>query len=832
MSLPLPPNEEQRLAELKRFAVLDTPPEKAFDDITKLAAGIFKVPISTVTLIDEDRQWFKSCFGLETRETGRNTAFCAHAILRDEVMIVPDALADARFAENPLVVGAPHIRFYAGGPLKTRNGLNLGTLSIIDTKPRKLRPDAAQMLASLAALVVSELELRYEIGERRRTAESLRLVQAAMEQSTESVIITTAAIDLPGPEIVFVNPAFTKLTGYTAEEVIGKTPRLLQGPKTDRTILDGVRADLARHEVFRFEVVNYRKDGSAYLVSSQISPICGEDGKVTHFIGFQCDATERHHANTALQQATEEAERAEVTLRSMTESVGDGIVSSDAGGNIIFWNRAAERIFGYQEAEALGKPLTLIIPERYREAHCAGMARLVAGGQPRRIGQSLEIIGLRKDGSEVSTELTLSTFTAAGGQCFTGVIRDITERLRAASALHQAKEEAERANRAKSEFLSRMSHELRTPLNAILGFAQLLEMDGLNVDDRESLAQISRAGKHLLGLINEVLDIARVEAGRLALTPEPVSVRETLEESLALIKPLAVERGVRLEPLAGELDCEVLASAQRFRQVLLNLLSNAVKFNRDGGSVAVFCEKIEDRLRVKVTDTGRGIAAENIARLFVPFERFGAENSAIEGAGLGLSLSKHLIEAMGGQIGVESTPGEGTTFWVELPLIQTAPAASERTLDAPVASLAEIPRATAPRTLLYIEDNLSNLRLVERILARRPEVKLISAMQGSLGLELARQHRPDLVLLDLHLPDIQGDEILRELRADPRTGTIPVVLISADATTAQIGRLLAAGARDYLTKPIDVRRFLALIDATGPRCAQEQELSAEMREGV
>jgi len=682
MTLPLPPNEAQRLEELRHYELLDTPPEKAFDDITALAARIFDVPIAAVTLIDAERQWFKSCIGLETREAGRNVAFCAHAILGTEVMVVPDAREDLRFAGNPLVTGAPHIRFYAGAPLRTSSGLNLGTLTISDPKPRSLTERETATLAGLAALVVAEIQLRYEIGERRRSAESLRLLQAAMQQIHESVIITTAQLDSPGPEIVFVNPAFTQLTGYTAEEVIGKTPRMFHGPKTDRTVLDGVRAHLTSADEFRFEAVNYRKDGSDFVVSCHISPIRDEHGKVTHFIDFQHDATERY---------------------------------------------------------------------------------------------------------------------------------------RAAAALRQAKEEAEQANRAKSEFLSRMSHELRTPLHAILGYAQLLEMDDRSDDDAESVTQIVRAGNHLLGLINEVLDLARVESGKLAITPEPVSVREALEEALSLVKPLAGQRGVCVEPLAGDADCEVLSSARRFKQVIVNLLSNAVKFSRPGGTVILSCEKREDRIRIKVTDTGRGISEENVKKLFVPFERLDVCDTVIEGTGLGLSLSKHLIGAMGGTIGVESKLGEGSTFWVELPLIQTTPTATERKLDAPHRGFAEVARPTAPRTFLYIEDNLSNLRLVERILARRPEVKLISAMQGRLGLDLAQQHLPDLVLLDLHLPDIQGDEILRQLRADPRTAQLPIVMLSADATAAQIEHLRACGATGYFTKPIDVRKFLTLVDATEAR---------------
>ena len=241
----LPPNEEARLQELKRVALLDTPPEKAFDDITALAARIFKMPIAAVTLIDSDRQWFKSCVGLETREVGRNFAFCAYAILGEEVMVVADAHKDPRFARSPLVEGPPHICFYAGAPLRTSNGLNLGTLTVSDPKPRKFSKSSIETLAALAKLVVGEIELRYEQGERRRAAESLRLLQAAIQQSTESVMITTADLEKPGPEIVFVNPAFTELTGYAVADAVGKTPRILQGERTERAVLDRVRRDLA-----------------------------------------------------------------------------------------------------------------------------------------------------------------------------------------------------------------------------------------------------------------------------------------------------------------------------------------------------------------------------------------------------------------------------------------------------------------------------------------------------------------------------------------------------------------------------------------------------------
>ena len=381
--------------------------------------------------------------------------------------------------------------------------------------------------------------------------------------------------------------------------------------------------------------------------------------------------------------------------------------------------------------------------------------------------------------------------------------------------LRAARDEADRANQAKSEFISRMSHELRTPLNAVLGFGQLLEMDDLTPTQREDVAHILKGGRHLLDLINEVLDIARIEAGRMSLSPEPVPVAEVIRESMDLVTPMASERRVHLLRAGtdGISDLFVLADRQRLRQVLLNLLSNAVKFNRQEGTVSLSCQEAPGyRVRIGVRDTGSGIPPEQMERLFVPFERLSAEQAGVEGTGLGLVLSRHLVEAMGGALGVESEAGVGSNFWVELPAAESPSQRLERAgvaLPAP----ADLDDSTRVRIVLYIEDNLSNVHLIQRLLAHRPEVRLIPAMQGRLGLELAREHRPHLVLLDLHLPDIPGQEVLRLLQESPKTQGIPVVVISADATPRQVGRLIEAGARDYLTKPLDVSRLMGVLDS-------------------
>lgn len=374
--------------------------------------------------------------------------------------------------------------------------------------------------------------------------------------------------------------------------------------------------------------------------------------------------------------------------------------------------------------------------------------------------------------------------------------------------LHAARRAADEANLAKSAFLSRMSHELRTPLNGILGFAQLLQLDDLREDQRESTDQIVKGGNRLLELINEVLDISRIESGTVRLSLEPVLVGDVVGDAIELIRPVANDRGIRLrsELTADTSEAYVIADRQRLGQVVLNLLSNAVKYNVQQGSVSVSAGKTDGRLRIGVTDTGPGIPDEKIPLLFTPFERLGAEQTNVQGTGLGLTLSKNLVEAMGGTVHVDTMMGEGTTFWVELKIADAPPPKEQPTVAEAVA------RPASSGKILYIEDNLSNLRLIERVLSRRGDVELISAMTGALGLELAQQHIPNLVLLDLQLPDLQGDTVLARLRRDPRTASIPVVILSADATPGEIERLREAGANEYMTKPVDVPEFLSLVD--------------------
>jgi PAS domain S-box-containing protein len=393
--------------------------------------------------------------------------------------------------------------------------------------------------------------------------------------------------------------------------------------------------------------------------------------------------------------------------------------------------------------------------------------------------------------------------------CSIGV--DITERRRAEEEARLAAREALQANAAKNEFLSRMSHDLRTPLNAILGFGQVLERAGLAPEHADGIREILMAGRHLLDLINEVLDISRIESGHLSLSPEPVPVHEIVRDAVGIIRPIADRAGIAVSLAESGAACHVRADRQRLRQILINLLSNAVKYNRPGGRVTVSVLRSgTDRLRIGVTDTGAGLTAAQVAQLFRPFERLGAEQRGIEGTGLGLALSRGLAEAMDGTLGVESVPGQGTTFWVELTVV---PAPSAAPIAATAAS--ELPARDPKKvsgTIVYVEDNSSNVRLIERVLQSRPAVTLLVAPTAAAGVGLVRTRRPDLVFLDLHLPDATGEEVLGQLVNDPATRDVPVVILSADATPRQIEHLTARGAAGYLTKPLDIRAVLHTVD--------------------
>lgn len=521
-----------------------------------------------------------------------------------------------------------------------------------------------------------------------------------------------------------------------------------------------------------------------------------------HLLGYVIDITDR-------MEASEAARAAELNYYALFEGIPTGILSTTSGGRIVDANRATARMLGFDSSDDL-------------MAEIADIGMIYANTDQRRAFlETLRDQGAvtnyetrfqRRDGTtiDVSINARMVSPTDDGSAGIEGTVIDVTDRKRAEFEMRRAQAEADRANQAKSVFLSRMSHELRTPLNSIIGFGQLLELSDPPLDPtaRESVTHILKAGRHLLDLIDEVLDIARVEAGRLNISLEPTDIDETLSESIDLIRPMAAARSIQIGIPPEGCQTYVLADRQRLKQVFLNLLSNAVKYNRVGGTVQITCVTVGPDLAVSFADTGPGIAPAHLERLFTPFDRLDAEGTDEEGTGLGLVLSRHLLEAMASSLTVESEQGRGSTFTVTVP--RTEPVEIDET--AHPTHVFGASSAQQVWKVIYIEDNLANLRLIERILDLRSDVDLEAAMQGRLGIELVREHVPDLVLLDLNLPDMDGRDVLLEIRSDPATAHIPVLVISADASPGQVQRLLDAGANGYLTKPVNVVEFLNRVD--------------------
>jgi len=533
----------------------------------------------------------------------------------------------------------------------------------------------------------------------------------------------------------------------------------------------------------------------------------------------------QEEANRQLQVTNTNLHIMEERLAVTLDSIDDAVIATDAEGRVTLLNPLAERLTGWTRAEAYDRPIEdvfHIIHADTREAYPVPVRETLAQGTT--LSLANHTIALARDGTECHIADSCAPILDRTGAVVGAVLvfRDVTERRRLDQILHEKTIElerstaiAEKANQAKSDFLSSMSHELRTPLSAILGFAQLIEsgVPPPTPAQKRGLDQILKAGWYLLTLINEILDLALIESGKLSLSMEPLPLNDILHECHTMIEPQAQQRNIRMTfpEFTARPVIYVNGDRTRVKQVLINLLSNAIKYNAPGGRVTVECKIIDhNRVRISVGDSGAGLARDQIAQLFQPFNRLGQESGAEEGTGIGLVMSKKLMELMGGAIGVESTPGQGSQFWIELnpsipPQIIMDLAAEGATENADVPG-------TRVYTLLYVEDNPANLLLVEDIVSRRPDIHLLSARDGMTGVKMAFNAKPDVILMDINLPGISGIQALRILMDSPATMHIPVIALSANAMQRDIEKGLEAGFFRYLTKPIRLNEFMETLD--------------------
>jgi PAS domain S-box-containing protein len=655
-----------------------------------------------------------------------------------------------------------------------------------------------------------------------RRQQALLKTGALQDAILNSANFSSIATDAKGVIQIF-NVGAERMLGYTAADVMNRiTPAEISDPQELIARANALSLELATKItpgfealVFKasrgiediYELTYIRKDGSRFPAIVSVTALRDAQDAI---IGYLLIGTD----NTVRKQVEEQLRWAEESFRLMVESVTDyAIVMLDPHGHVMTWNDGAQRIKGYVAEEIIGRHFSIFYP-----------LEDIDRGEPRR---NLDVAiaegrfedegwRVRKDGSTFWANVVFTSIRDQGGNLrgFAKLTQDLTERRKVEAELTSAKSLAEKANLAKSDFLSSMSHELRSPLNAILGFAQLMdsEIPPVTPSQKASIDQILHAGWYLLELINEILDLTVVESGKLSLSVEPVSLGEVLLECHAMIEPQGQKRDLKLVFPRCEIPHFVLADRIRLKQILINLLSNAIKYNQPGGSVVLdFTTNTLGRTRINIRDTGLGLPPEKLSQLFQPFNRLGQETSTEEGTGIGLVMSKLLVELMGGKIGAESTVGAGSVFWFELSST-TAPQFATVRVESTAAGPAEIQPGLPPRTLLYVEDNTANLNLVEQIIARRPDIRLLSALNGTLGIEIARSVLPDVILMDINLPGISGIQALRILRGDPVTAHIPVLAISANAMQGDIQKGLEAGFFRYLTKPINVKEFLLALD--------------------
>jgi len=625
--------------------------------------------------------------------------------------------------------------------------------------------------------------------------------QAVSNSSTDAII----TLDRKG-HIILWNQGAENIFGYQSLEVIGHSIEIIIPEKFQKQHRKGFeklvtkKAPLTKHSIESQAITKDHK-----LIAIELTYTEWAAGDELFFTSIIRNISHRKEVENELKIQQE-------NLKAIVKNSAEGIITIDKRGCIEMVNPKAQEIFCYQADELKGQNISILMPKEMRHQHQQYINHSEIHS-PKIINKARELQGLRKDGSLFPMELNVSPMTINGVKKYVGILHDITERKNALDLITAAKSDAEFANKAKSQFLSSMSHELRTPLNAILGFTQILQEDkgtSLNEDQGESLDHIYTAGKHLLHLIDEVLDLSKVEHGEVNVNLETINLTKQIHQALILLKPQAQKTNIQFES-SLHLDPDLFVKADSFRlnQVISNLLTNAIKYNKPNGLVTIWLTQTDDRIRLYVKDTGNGIPDELMENLFKPFNRLGAEHSGIEGTGIGLTITKMLVEIMGGRIGVENSYGKGCSFWVELeksqPSMDTLPVASRCNLTS------ELQQSSATN-ILYIEDNSANRQLMKKIIINRTNFQYSEAVNAKEGIQAAINNNPHIILLDLNLPDMNGFEVFEQLQNNNISKKTKIIVISANAMSEDISKGQNKGFFDYITKPIDQHQLLSSLD--------------------
>ncbi len=790
-----PENEKERLAALKSYQILDTLSEQNFDDITLIASQICGTPISLISLVDENRQWFKSKVGLEATETHRDFAFCAHAINEPkQIFEIPDAYEDDRFHDNPLVTGGPNVRFYAGVPLVTPNGEALGTLCVIDNEPKSLTDDQKIALEGLSRQVMAQLELRRKnrqlskmLDDHQKMNEKFKLLSLVARKADNLILILNE-----NKQIIYVNQAFLKKCGFSKQELFLKNPLDLFENEYSENIFAELNEKLANEKPFTMELPYKKKEGGVLWIETHISIVKDELGEIKKYIAVGSDVTDLREERKILSNLS--------LVASKTQSA---VIITNASGEIEYANPAFENMTSYRLEEVKGKkPGSFLQGKDTDPSHIAQMRAGIKSLKP----FNQVILNYTKTGEAYWLSCSISPVFDDAGKLmkFVAVEQDVTKQKEHENALIKAKEEAIAGQLVKDQFLSNMSHEIRTPMNGIIGISNiLLKNDNLCTKNRELVQHINGAANHLLVIINDILDLSKINAEKL--TFEKInfdfrSIFKTLHYSLGL---KAEEKGIEfitdLDPKIPE--C-LAGDPTRFNQILLNLSSNAIKFT-ERGKVNIEAKLLEvnekgPKIEFYVRDTGIGIKKDKIKDVF---NQFTQSNLTIArkfgGTGLGLSIAKKLVEMYEGTIEIESEYGKGTVFSFSLQFFHEV--AEVKSVDDSFVDLSDKEKANIK--ILLAEDNKLNQIVATRQI-KNFGFKIDVAENGQEAIDQLLKKEYDLILMDVNMPVMNGLDATRYIRKNLKEKRdIKIAAMTASVLTKDIQLCYDAGMDDFISKP-------------------------------
>ncbi len=783
---PIPADETARLADLRALGLLDTPPEERFDRITRTAVRLFGVPIALISLVDANRQWFKSCQGLGVSETSRDISFCTYAILGDEALVIEDALLDPRFAANPLVTGEPYIRFYAGQPIRSTIGSKLGTLCIIDRLPRQFSAADRAALSDLAGMVEREMQT-IDMGQLlAEKQESEARFRAVFENSGLGIVV----LDRMGRAIQS-NGAAQRILGYTAEEFRTTPFAHYTHPDDLGTSREAFLEMLAgKFDSFSTEKRYFRKDGSLIWGHITMSLLRDGSGAPRFGLAMIADITRQKAAEAEASEQFREAERARGQGHAVLDATTEAMVLVSPERRFLTMNQRFAAMFDQKPADVIGRRFDEFTADVERIFEDPAGFRRRLGGTASDADNTFTEIVRQKHPVEAELELFSTPVRTADGEHLGRlyVFRDVTRERE--------------VNRMKSDFVSMVSHELRTPLTSIKGYVDLLLEDGpgqLEPEQIEFLDIVKNNADRLIALINNLLDVSRIEAGKVELERTSVDMTRLIQGVAASLRPQFKEKRQRFEVELEDPLPPAHGEADRIIQIVTNLLSNAHKYTPVGGLIRVAAAVDRGWLRIDVHDTGIGLSPEEQSQIFTRF--FRARNRLTQdvgGTGLGLAITHTLVQMHGGQIVLSSTPGEGSTFRFTLPI------AGEEPPGAPEAS-----EKRSGARILVIDDEPDIAGLI-RIYLERADYTVTVTGNAAEGLRLALAEQPDLITLDLALPDMPGETVLKRLKSNPRTAAIPVMLISVTPVNEKARSKEAA---DYIMKPVHEAKLLERVKA-------------------